>query len=448
MGIEFTSILKNIIVEESREEFLLKKYTQGKNIDGVTYPPTIDTNTFYGIIGFDPTTITDQTGNVSRVGSYSQWLLNYYVDVIPNSCIDLGYEFGSRSFDECTSVNRELFLEDLYKVKDDLTKFDRFKNQIDPNFRDINKIKSVDQLYGLVKDFKLIKKGTKEEKEAAKKTYEYPGSEIVYKGSNWTVIKISDAGQLGKNAACFFGGYHEPDMGESRWCTSSPGLSYFEKYIKDGPLYVILPNQTTKFGQKTGLPVERYQFHFESNQFMDRHDHDMIDLVEFLTSNSELKDFFKSIFLVSLNKKLDLGAERLTIKYPDSNEGKFIKLYGFDEFIDLLPNTLRLFMLYGSGDSEPVSITEKFCKFKNLQLLGLSNSVNSIPDCITELNDLKFLSLNGNMNLTSLPKDIGNMKRLEAINLTDTGIDEVDLPDSLKNNKGNITVLPFWHKEP
>lgn len=447
MGIGFTDILKNLIFEESREEFLLKKYTQDKVIDGVTYPPTMDVNTFYGIVAFDPTTITDQTDNVNRVGLYSQWLLNYYVDVIPNYCINLGYEFESRSFDECTSVNRELFLEDLYKVKEDLTKFDRFKNQIDSNFRDINKIKSVDQLYDLVKDFKLIKKGTKEEKETAKKTYKYPGSEIVHKGSNWTVIKISDNGQLGKNAACFFGGYHEPDMSETRWCTSSPGLSFFEKYIKDGPLYVILPNQTTEFGEKTGLPVERYQFHFESDQFMDRVGYE-IDLVKFLINNSELKDFFNSIFLGFLTKKLNFGSDRLAIKYPNSVEGKFIMIYGFDEFIDSLPSTLHTFMFHSSEDSNPTSMSEKLCGFKNLKLLGFKGTINLIPDCITKLNNLKFLSLNGNMSLTALPKDIGNMKSLEAINLVDTGINEVDLPDSLKNNKKNITVLPFWHSEP
>ncbi len=37
-----------------------------------------------------------------------------------------------------------------------------------------------------------------------------------------------DMGQLGKDAACFYGGsYQEPGKGETRWCTSSPGLTWF-----------------------------------------------------------------------------------------------------------------------------------------------------------------------------------------------------------------------------
>jgi hypothetical protein len=62
--------------------------------------------------------------------------------------------------------------------------------------------------------------------------------------------------------------------GETRWCTSSPGLTWFDRYIKDGPLYVVIPNSPRKFtgsmdlGEKSGLPAYRIQFHFPSNQFM------------------------------------------------------------------------------------------------------------------------------------------------------------------------------------
>jgi len=53
----------------------------------------------------------------------------------------------------------ELFFEDLYKVKDDLIKFERFKGQIPVDKRDINKLTS-DELYDLVKDFSLEKATT------------------------------------------------------------------------------------------------------------------------------------------------------------------------------------------------------------------------------------------------------------------------------------------------
>ena len=92
---------------------------------------------------------------------------------------------------------KDRFFEVLYKVTNDLKKFERFKTRLPENFRNINTL-NIDELYDLVKDFSLEKtKGTKKEKEIAKSTYEYPGSEIVFKGSKWTIVKITDNSQLG-----------------------------------------------------------------------------------------------------------------------------------------------------------------------------------------------------------------------------------------------------------
>ena len=51
---------------------------------------------------------------------------------------------------------KDRFLEDLYKVTDDLKKFERFKGQLPQESRDIAKL-TPDSLFGLVKDFKLEK---------------------------------------------------------------------------------------------------------------------------------------------------------------------------------------------------------------------------------------------------------------------------------------------------
>ena len=160
----------------------------------------------------------------------------------------------------------------------DLAKFDRHKSKIPSDSRDINKL-TPQKLYDLVKDFSMEKtKASKEEKKLASTTYEHPGGQVVFRGNKWTVVKIEDKGQLGKDAACFYGGYYlEPSKGETRWCTSAPGLTWFNRYIDKGPLYVVIPNQQGgKVGEKSGLPAERYQFHFPDNQFMDVHDHQKI----------------------------------------------------------------------------------------------------------------------------------------------------------------------------
>ena len=182
------------------------------------------------------------------------------------------------------------------------------------------------------------------EKKEAKKSrqgFNHAGGEIIYEGPTWTMIKISDQGQVGKDAAIWYGGFHEYDLGETRWCTSSPGLTYFNGYIKDGPLYVVFPNDDKgQVGKKTGLPVERYQFHFPSSQFMDRHDK-QLNLVELLNGPmSELKEFFKPEFAKGLVTK---GGDKVEINYPNDSAGKFVALYGFDELFDSMPKQYNIY---------------------------------------------------------------------------------------------------------
>ena len=243
------------------------------------------------------------------------------------------------------------------------------------------------------------------------------------------MIRISDQGQIGKDAAIYYGGFHEYDMGESRWCTSSPGLTYFNTYIKDGPLYVIFPNDDKgEVGQKTGLPKERYQFHFPSNQYMDRSDR-QVPLVELLNGKmSELKDFFKPEFAKGLTTR---GGEKVEINYPESAAGKFIALYGFDELFDSLPENISyLWINNKSKEDIALDVPPTLTRFKNLKALMLQNIVRSLPNNIGELKNLQYLSLPENKNLTSLPESLINCPELLFISLKD-GNPNVKIPEKL-----------------
>ena len=78
----------------------------------------------------------------------------------------------------------------MYKVTDDLKKFERFKGRLPQEARDINKI-SAKQLYDYVKDFDLtLATTTKAERKSAPV---HPGAELFYEGPNWRVIKIENA---------------------------------------------------------------------------------------------------------------------------------------------------------------------------------------------------------------------------------------------------------------
>jgi hypothetical protein len=332
---------------------------------------------------------------------------------------------------------KDRFFEDLYKVTNDLKKFERFKMRVPENLRNINNL-SVDELYDLVKDFSLEKtKGTKEEKEIAKSTYEYPGSDIVFKGSKWTIVKITDTGKLGKDAACFYGGSHlEPARGETKWCTSSPGLSYFERYIKDGPLYVIIPNNWDgKVGEKSGLPSDRYQFHFPSNQFMEKNDH-QIDLVQFLNGDgSEMKEYFKPEFAKGLttgNGK-DFEISSLT----DGAIGKFISLYGFDDLIDSIPTTIEEFKITNNKDNGLIiNIPNNIDRFTNLTTLLFDNCIDKVPSSVCKLKKLLFIGFPNNPKLTEIPECIADIESLFVLNIQNSN--NVVVPKKIEETTTNF----------
>jgi len=431
---KFTSILTSLILENSRFKVIYDQIVQQK---GKKESGKIPFETLKAIIFADPTTRTPQNlGDIDeltvqdmenvKVGKYTNWLLkNFITPTFPNVDPQSGdYKRMLKNF-------QELFLEDLYKTTDDLKKYERFKGQLPQESRDIAKL-TPDTLFELVKDFSLQKtKGSKQEKEEAKSSYQYPGSDVVFKGPKWTVVKIEDKGKLGKDAACFFGGYHEHDKGESRWCTSSPGLSYFDGYIKQGPLYVVLPNQAEKVGQKTGLPFERYQFHFPSNQFMDRDDRQQ-DLVQLLMGKlSETKEFFKPEFAKGLTSQ---NGTKVEISYPDSSAGKFVALYGFDELFDNLPDNIEHLLIQNKGkENIALDVPESIGRFQNLEAILFKNLVKTIPDSICRCTKLNLLSLPDNPSLQSVPECIKDLENLAFINLSG-GNSNIHIPEPLRDN--------------
>ncbi len=436
---KFSGLLKGLIIEQGRYEILKKTYAEPKKKGDKVKPARMKPEQLDTIILADPTTRRDGD-KIKKAGTYSPWLIKQFIKLEPEA------DYGTPQFKEEMTELQRLFIEDLYKSTDALKKFDRFKSQIEQDKRDINK-HSIESLIDITMDFSLDKtKATKDEKKAAATSYEHPGGDVIFRGAEWTVVKIEDQGELGRNAACFYGGNSlHSGKGETGWCTSAPGLRWFNNYIKNGPLYVVIPNEPTSFrsddkkvGDVSGLPALRYQFHFPSDQFMDPNDR-QINLVDFLTKNPELKEVFKPEFMKGLT-----GTEgtSVSVEYPRDSASKFITLYGFDEFFENLPDNLeRLDFVkssgrFGSDDKSEVSLElpKSIGRFKNLNALHLEAILNKVPKEIGELKDLVFLSLPNNPNLTNIPKEISNLKNLQVINLKNSP--NVKIPDEVENRKG------------
>jgi len=417
---KFTSLLKSIIVEQSRFEVLLNALTKpGEDKEGNRTKPKLSKKEFMELILADPTTrlnnvdietaTSEELGKI-KAGSYVPWLVKHYL--LPKTESDR--KPGDYTYEKELQRAKEVFLEDLYKVTDDLKKFERFKGRLPKEMRDINKL-TPDQLYDAVKDFDLtLATTTKAERKSAPV---HPGAKLVFDGPNWRVVEIEDKGQVGKEAACFYGGNNV----ETRWCTSAPGASWFERYIKDGPLYVVFNPNDTDVSPNTGLPKNRYQFHFPSNQFMDKDDRQQ-DLVGLLNGPmNDLKAFFKPEFAKGLTGTS--GKDFKVDSLSSGAVGKFISLYGLEDLIESLPKTLETFSIQNRDSRETVKIElpNEIGQFKNLVHIITDNvSFKSIPESVCELKNLKFLAVMKNPELTVVPECIANLPSLMFLNLKES----------------------------
>ena len=445
---KFNTVVRSLIREASRFEVLMDKFVKPQK--GSEKKPLLRKEDLFRLIDADPTTrkndvdltdyqISKEDMNRVKVGQYTPWLIKNYLRPKTER------QYGDYGYEREVEQMKDLFMEDLYKVTEDLLKFEKFKSRLAPELRDINKL-TIEQLADAVGRFSLEKtKASKEEKKEASVSYIHPGADIIYRGAEWTVAKISEKGDLGRDAACFYGGNNlKSGKGETNWCTSAPGLEWFNRYINKGPLYVVIPNSPRSFkypdilsGEVSGLPAERYQFHFPENQFMDADDQ-QIDLVKFLKDNEELKDLFKPEFA----KGLTVGGEELKIEgFSSGAVGKFIGLYGLDELFDSLPATLKDISIDGRDSNINLVIPPTIGKFKNLQSLFLQSCVEFIPNEVCQLKDLKFISLMKNPRLETLPECLADLPDLLFINVQ--GCDNLTMPPSIQE-KGEEWSPGIW----
>ena len=175
--------------------------------------PNIDKNGLIKLLMADPTASQNDRG--SFAGKYGVWIGNMYA----NGSIKPG---------------------DAPELKSALFTYDKNKTQLPP----IKDCKSLSELIEWVKDlsddFKAVRNQSKAKADLEK----------VYEDDEWVVYVPHS------HAAARRGGEG------TNWCTASENDNYYNMYSKHGPLYI---NVRKSDGAK-------FQFHFESDQFMDADD--------------------------------------------------------------------------------------------------------------------------------------------------------------------------------
>lgn len=207
------SQLRNIVKEAVR-----KVLNEGKDANQladafVRKNPNLDKNGLIKLLMADPTASQNDRGTFA--GKYGVWIGNMYA----NGNIKPG---------------------DIPELKSALMTYDKNKTQL-PQIKDC---KSLSELIGWVKDlsddFKAVRNQSKAKADLEK----------VYEDNEWVVYVPHS------HAAARRGGEG------THWCTASENDYYYNMYSKQGPLYI---NIRKSDGAK-------FQFHFETMQFMDAND--------------------------------------------------------------------------------------------------------------------------------------------------------------------------------
>jgi hypothetical protein len=114
----------------------------------------------------------------------------------------------------------------------------------------------------------------KEEQEAAK-TVDKGEAETVFDNAAVRIVVPKN-----EAASCYYG------QG-TRWCTAGRDNNMYDRYARDGDLYILLPKRPDYEGEK-------YQLHFQSGQFMDEGDNSVENIIELLDMRfGNLVDFFR-----------------------------------------------------------------------------------------------------------------------------------------------------------
>lgn len=436
---KFTKLLSQVIVEASKMDYLLNRY--GKD---APKGPKLGEKLLVKLISADPTTrktteSPKDINDIKKAGNYSEWLIKQFLSLAPE---DLDPEQNPSLYKRELDVLQDRFFEDLYKVTADLTKFDRLKNRIPQEFRDINKL-NIRTLFDVTKDLSLEMATTtkKERKEAPV----HPGAKMLFDGPRFQVVKIEGTGELQKEAAFFYGGNHEYDKGETRWCTSSPGLNYWNSHLSQGPLFVILDKSDGNLTPVSGLPKTRYQWHFQTNQFMDRHDHRM-DVKDFLLGDAkELLPVFKNEFAANLSKKTSGSNTELEINYPRDSSALYISLYGWDDLLKAQPDNLQKLMITNSSNQNlNLNLSDELKRFKSLYAILLDKVVTEFPKVLCDIKSLEYISIPDTPEIKELPECLADLPGLEALALPNSSPD-MKIPERLKQkfweNGGEVMYI-------
>ena len=299
-------------------------------VDAKKYYPNISQEDFDRVIALDPTFNRAQ----DKLGTYGKWLLKLFT---------------------------KKALDDEHKVHELLVDFDANKNNLKD--RDIMKYTSIDDLESMLNDDDSYKELSRRQslRQVQKKVHKTDveqDAQKVFENDNWIVYVPKTY-----EASCKLG------RGTS-WCTATTESdNYYKRYTNEGKLYININKKD---------PSEKYQFHFETQSYMDSDD-SPIDIIDFFVENVDLFNFYKTIIGNDAtdgdNNKIIPAVSFLIENSSDTFIYSKDNAELFEKYGTWLSSTLKHLIIDKSVSVIPESA---FYNFTELQTVEIQDGVTSI----------------------------------------------------------------------
>jgi hypothetical protein len=170
-------------------------------------------------------------------------------------------------------ANEGITLQDITNNGYDwLENYDKLKKHklLPPEFKDIGRVS-----FKTLGDLAANQEYASKLASAADKTADKGTSEEIYNDADIRIINPQN-----QSAACYYG------QG-TKWCTAASKDNKFADYAADGNLYILIPKKPTHAGEK-------YQFHFETNSYMNEQNLD-IDAMGLFKRFPQLREVFNDM---------------------------------------------------------------------------------------------------------------------------------------------------------
>jgi hypothetical protein len=346
---------------------------------------------------------------------YVQWILTMYTRILKDREPKTNFDAAENKLGGFAY----LFFENIYKLSDALKTFHRIKNTklLNADQKDIYTYRSVDYFVEVVFSINTeiptelnLNILNAQEIECINNKHAL----VEFRGEKWVVVHT-----VNREANTVFGI-------DTTWCTAGTryGSNMFDTYNRQGKLFVLVKNAVGGSNHLKSNPQNRYQFHFESNQFMNVLDRS-INILNFLSENLDVKDYFRDYIVNNILKK-ETKVEKMI---------EILHKYGMvKELIPILKGMkikkLDLSGVIGKGAAFELEELGDLITLEELTMRDCS--LDSFPEPIRRLSNLKILRLSGN-HILKVPQWINDLKNLEVLNVMKNQITEQFDVSGLRN---------------